>query len=92
MKQVSTARCFGGEQAVYSHASKTTGTEMKISVFTAANGCPWRWTISDIVLVIGADLYGRKLHHQIRISARRVGTWLDGRWPGHVSARGGRAG
>ena len=34
MKQVSTARCFGGEQAVYSHASKMTGTEMKFSVFT----------------------------------------------------------
>ncbi len=34
MKQISSAKCFGGTQAVYAHDSNATGTEMKFSVFT----------------------------------------------------------
>lgn len=34
MKQTSSAKCFGGTQAVYAHQSASTGTEMKFSVFT----------------------------------------------------------
>ena len=34
MKEVSSAKCFGGTQAVYAHDSASTGTEMKFSVFT----------------------------------------------------------
>ena len=34
MKQLSSAKCFGGTQAVYAHNSVSTGTEMKFSVFT----------------------------------------------------------
>ncbi len=33
MKQISSAKCFGGAQAVYVHDSRATGTEMKFSVF-----------------------------------------------------------
>ena len=33
MKLVSTAKAFGGEQRVYRHASKVTGTEMEFAVF-----------------------------------------------------------
>lgn len=34
MKRVSSAKCFGGTQAVYAHDSASTHTEMKFSVFT----------------------------------------------------------
>ncbi len=34
MREVSAAKCFGGTQAVYAHASASTGAEMKFSVFT----------------------------------------------------------
>ena len=34
MKQLSSAKCFGGTQAVYAHDSASTKTEMKFSVFT----------------------------------------------------------
>lgn len=33
MKQVSSAKCFGGTQSVYAHVSASTHTEMKFSVF-----------------------------------------------------------
>lgn len=34
MKEVSYSKCFGGTQCVYAHASASTKTEMKFSVFT----------------------------------------------------------
>lgn len=34
VEKKSTAKCFGGEQAVWAHKSESTGTEMKFSVFT----------------------------------------------------------
>lgn len=34
MKQLSSAKCFGGTQAAYAHDSGSTNTEMKFSVFT----------------------------------------------------------
>ena len=34
MKKISSAKCFGGTQAVYAHDSAATATEMRFSVFT----------------------------------------------------------
>ncbi|WAS99493.1 S-formylglutathione hydrolase [Nannocystis poenicansa] len=38
MRTISESRCFGGVQGTYSHASATTGTEMRLSVFVPEQG------------------------------------------------------
>jgi len=52
LRTVSTNRCFGGTQAVYSHSSRETGTEMVFSAYLppqAEQGpCPVVWYLSGL--------------------------------------------
>lgn len=40
LRTISESRCFGGVQGFYAHASRTTGTEMKLSVYQPAQPGP----------------------------------------------------
>ena len=86
LETLSTARCFGGTQDVYRHASRETGTDMTFAVYRAAagrGGAP----LPGRLVSVRPHLHPRQRHRERRVSARLRRARPDLRRARHQPAR-----